>query len=168
MESDQDRGSGHHSDSSFGHESNPDSNPGSKVDSAGGSGTDPDSSDEDGGDLTDMFRENRKDSSSSNPVATADLGRQKTRNDATYPLQTMLPIWTSWIRKRKNLNTRKLPPRAIQRQNLPRTRQPRKLGKNWSKSSGQRRKSKRDNPGQRNPRKRIRRTEGDSSRPGLL
>ena len=129
MESDQDQGSSHHSDSSSGHDSNPGSNLGSKAGSVGSPEANSDSSDENGGDFMDMFREKRKDPGSPrnqshghNPAAAADPRRQTAKNNATSPLQAMLPIWISRIRKRRNLNARKLPPRTIARWNPPRIR----------------------------------------------
>ena len=62
MESNQDRGSSHHSDLGFGsaYSSNLGSDPGFDASSNSGSRADPDSSDENGGDLTDMFQEKKE------------------------------------------------------------------------------------------------------------
>ena len=65
MESDQDQGFSHHLDSGSDHCSNPSSDPGSDASLGSDSGADPNSSDEDGGDCTDMFQEKRKNPGSS-------------------------------------------------------------------------------------------------------
>ena len=60
MESDQDRGCGHHSGPDSDHNSNPGSNPGSKSGSSSDLDSSSDSSDEKGGDFVDMFKGKQK------------------------------------------------------------------------------------------------------------
>ena len=67
MESNQDRVSCHHSDSSSAHCSNLSLDPGSDASLGSGSRSDPDSSDENGGDFMDMFQKKECPGSSKRP-----------------------------------------------------------------------------------------------------
>ena len=121
MESDQDQDSGRHSDSGSDPGSNLGSDPGSDAGSCSDYGADPESSDENRGDFTDMFAVKsvpvlpRDPSHGHLPVATADPGELRTRNDATFPLRKTLPIRTSRNGKKRNLIGRKLLLRPIPR-----------------------------------------------------
>ena len=120
MESDHDEGSGHHSDSSSGHNSNPRSNPGSGTGLSNSSESRSDSSDDHGGDFTDMFQGKervstlqRSQNPGHSPVATAGPGRQRIKNGAIYHPQKICPIRTNQIGKRRNPSEKRLPPRAV-------------------------------------------------------
>ena len=83
MESDQDQGSGWHSDLDSEHGSDPGSAPGSDSDLGSDNGGDPESSDDDGGDFSDLFTVKKECLSSSKRPQSWPSSNSRSRSQET-------------------------------------------------------------------------------------